>query len=421
MSNCRTSPKNLTCNTKPVGGTENSGTVCTPFSMCLPFGGSLTYDGDCLNYTAGSSIPDGEYGVVVIENGCIANVKSAPIPVYTPPSCTPAVQDCSGSGTGVGITLQPDACNLLGQDASGRLGAYVNMQAGSNVGITGCGTASNPFVLSVTVPEAMRTYLGSADTSTITVTGTGTVSDPYYVGMVQTEIGAGVYGAYTFDKYGRLVDYDDSVSTGITAVLAGPGVNVISGGGVVTVGLEESEQDAGDTLFGGYTVHHDVAGRITDITQTINIPEGTYDLYDIRATFNALGSVTAMQRVIRQDDSRFSKIFNGPRDATQFAVSTTMAGHLRIVYRGDLGTASASTTGIISLPAPWYVTVNDTTVNAYAVVTGGRVTEVHVMTSELYQPGSYIIQLAGNPPSDADPNPFKDTAIMDVSFISAGA
>lgn len=424
MTNCRKTAINTTCGTKPLEGSENSKASCQTFSACLPFGARLSYNGDCLNYTAGTAVADGEYGIVVVEGGCITGVRPAPVQVYTPPPCTPAVQDCSGSGGTQSIVLQPDTCNLLTQDASGRIGGYINTIAGDNITVSGCGSLTSPLIISATVPTADRTYIGSEDVTAIRISGTGLVSDPYIVGMVESPLGAGTYGAFTVDKYGRIVEFDEEADTGIQAIIAGPGVNIAQSSGVATVGLATVETVPGNYLLGGYYVTTDVAGRVTAIEQGIAVPADVYDLRDYRAQINQYGSVVALQAVSRTNDLSFSKLFTGQREATSFYVNTSINGHIRVRYLGDLGTATASSTGLVPAPAPWRVLINNVAANTYArIVQNGstyKIVELHVITAESYPPGSYLIEVAGNAPTDAQPYPFSDTAILDVEFVSAG-
>lgn len=371
---CRKTLKRTQCEPVVVG--EEKLRVCQPFSVCLPFGRSLYYDGHCLGVEGEPTVPDGEYGVIVVENGCIVGAKPNPVFEYTPPPCTPAAEACtSGSGD---ITLQPDACNLTGLDASGRVGTYLVTEAGNNILIEGCGTANSPLRISAVVDVDTSTYVQGASNQRVVVSGTGTASDPYVLDLAEV-MTSGTYGSFTVDRYGRITNFDDSGETQVTAVVEGNGIHIDTVSGIATVSLAEVGVDTGDYLFGGYLATIDLAGRITELRQSIALEEGQYDPHDYMITVNALGSITVMTPFNRPAVNR-AVVHSPSGGTTTCSVTTDCVGNLYAVWQGFLpittsGTSTV-TTGVYTTDVASYMNVTYISTSTGDTDTGLRFTDI---------------------------------------------
>lgn len=294
---CRKMLRKTQC--EPVSVGESSSPLCQPFSVCLPFGRRLVFNGECMSVEGTPNISDGEYGVIIVENGCIVGARPNPVFEYTPGPCAPAASPCGGSEGG-SINLAPGICNLLSLDASGRLGAFLTVTAGEGVSVSGCGTTGSPLVISSKPADAQRTYVQSEDTSAITVNGDGTMTNPYVIGLGRVSLAAGDYGGFTIDEYGRVVAYKDPGSRNVTAVIEGPGIKVINQDGIATISLAESGIDAGQYLCGGYLLGFDLAGRVITIRQSIQLDEQQFDPFHNQIAVNELGSIIGVVPIIRE-------------------------------------------------------------------------------------------------------------------------
>lgn len=130
-------------------------------------------------------LPDGIYTnpVITLSNGCISRIENGSAVVQMRPNPCTTTSGGGGGTTPATVTVNPSNCNLT---SSGALGLLTNVtfdQVTSNVSVTGCGTATNPFIL--TAP---------------TNTGGGTGAVTYKCGIaVQTPLSTPVDGI-TFDS-----------------------------------------------------------------------------------------------------------------------------------------------------------------------------------------------------------------------------
>lgn len=300
---CRKYPRQTQCEATEIKG-DTSGVRCEPFDVCLPFGRSLHFDGYCMSVKGNPEISDGEYGTIIVKDGCIVDAKPAPVFQYTPPPCNESAIGCggssSGSGGAAGVVIQTGACNLLKQDASGRLGAFLTVEGGEGVSVTGCGSESNPLVINMETAEAERTHIQSASVQSLVVSGDGGVSNPYMLDLAEVFEG-GTYLGFTVDTHGRITGYENVSAGSIIAVVAGPGISVMTEGGTATVSLATVAHGGGTYIFGGYQVKIDLAGRITNIEQAIDLGEDqqTIDPYENQLTISELGSITAITPYVR--------------------------------------------------------------------------------------------------------------------------
>lgn len=405
---CRDTERNLRC--------EQQGTstppICEAFDVCLPFGKALHWDGECLRVSGSPTLPDGEYGSITVQGGCIVDAHPAPVFEYTPPPCNPSAEPCTG---GDGVTLSPSTDNLSRWDAAGRLLTTVVIQ-GQGIDVSGYGTVASPFILALPPVEAQRTYISSGSL-VLEVAGEGGISDPYIVSHKTSPAGGSTLAGFTLDSFGHVVSYANPAGSAITNIVAGPGITVDQQGSIVTLSGTPTTSGAGQWVLGAYRVTTDLMGRMTDVTQLSGVSPGVYDGESYAFTVNETGTVTAVTPSPRMADNRFSKAFSGARDTTSMSITTAIEGHVRVTYRGDLGSATGSTVGLVPLPSGYSLQVNGTTVAAQAVVVGGRVTEVHAINYPRFSAGTHTITMFG-PVSDAAA--FNDTGIMDVEIIELG-
>ena len=103
---------------------------------------------------------------MLVENGCIVDARAARIPTYTPAPCAPVPGECGEGGGSAGVTLSPDACNLL-EYQSGMLLSKLYFGGSSGVTVTGpqqhavatgklTRSADNPTQVTVPVAETLR-------------------------------------------------------------------------------------------------------------------------------------------------------------------------------------------------------------------------------------------------------------------------
>lgn len=417
---CRKAPKNSQCDTTDL--TNSSQKECAPFEACLPFGGKLSYDGDCMSFTRSSSIPDGRYGIIVVQDNCIVSAEPAPVFEYTPPSCTPASNPCGGS-SGSGVVLQTNPCNLLSFDAAGRLGAYLEVEAGSGITLTGCGKTPSKLIISATPQEQSRTYIMPGTPDIIPITGSGTsTADPYIVSHAESPLQGESYGGFTIDAYGHITGLYSDGQTYIQSVIAGPGIEVNVEGPIATISLAASPLAPQTSLLGGYNLSTDISGRVTAIDRAITITAGTIDPLYNSITVNAFGSITGTAPIQRMVDDKFSKYFDGERETTTMEFTTTFNGNFRISYTGDLGTYSGTgdaNQGLVPITNPYRVEVNGQVIPSYVRVLGNRIVEVQVVSYGVYAAGTHTVELIGPAVTDEAPYPFYDYSMMDV-FVTRG-
>ena len=422
---CRTYAVNSQCEPEVIK--EPAEHICAPFEVCLPFGKKLVYNGDCMTIEGTPTVPDGEYGVITVQGGCIISAKPNPVFENTPGPCAPAASPCGGSSGEAGVTLQPGARNLLSYDGAGRLGAFLNVSPGDGITVEGSGTTADPLVISAkSSGEATGGSIVSGDTQAIVIDGSGTASDPFVINLAESGLKAGTYGGFTFDSYGRVIKYQDAGSTYISSLVEGPGIRITSGGQVATIGLTPSGVDAQVYRLGAWDVDVDLSGRLLSVTRMVEVEPNVIDPYYMLLDINQYGTIIGMQSVTRVPDSQFSKVFAANRANTVMSVRSNMQGSYRIVYKGTLGiqiesdsgsgSGSSTTrkTGFMAMPAGVSVQVDDDAYEAYAWYDAGAkaITEIHCLTGVL-APGDHRIVLDGV-------TSFVGNGVMDVSIVTKG-
>ena len=417
---CRTTVKRLDCGSKLE--TEHT-TVYEPFSVCLPFGRQLVYDGQGLRLEGEVSIADGQYGLFTVTNGCITGAEEQPVCEYTAQPCTPAASPCDGSSSSGSVVLQPGQNNLLNFDASGRLGAQLNYSTSTDgLTITGYGTVSDPLVINYTPAEAARIYIQGA-TAAVTVSGSGTASSPYYINHEATSLGAGTYGAFTIDAYGHIIGYSEQTAN-ITEIYANGGLTGTQTGTIYKISME-TKNSKGTYVLGGYTVSVNMYGVVTDVAQAIDLGIGAdnnliLDPTYTTLTFNNMGSLVGYTERDDKADDVFAEIFQSGRATTTMTITTTKSAFFKITYKGRLAAASPGSNvyGYFPLASPYELTVGNRRVTAYALYSAQNsgIIEVCAITDGYYSAGSYQIALT----CSTEEFYFTDGAIMTVELVAKG-
>lgn len=461
---CRKTPKVINCDITEERGTGGTNfPVCEPFEICLPFGGSIRYDGTCLTATPGHSVADGTYGTFTVQNGCIVSAGPNPVFEYTPGPCVPDAGAC-GDGSGGGSwsgELATDTCNLLQKDASGRLGAFLVVEDGVGITTTGCGSSSSPLRISLSGEGGGGgggggAYITSADTQALTVTGIGSLADPYVIGLANSPIGPGDYGAFTIDSYGRIIGYTSSANDGsaIRSIVPGPGITVNVTAGVATIGMEAVTTGTPGTYnIGGYQITIDLAGRVTQVKPYVSIQPGEYDPSQYTFTIDEHGNIIGITPKsggnTNGSGAAFTKFFEPNTQSRTMVINTNMDGTLRIIYRGELFCGSKSTTSYVDnkdyttgiknnwpdgIPRPFALYVDNTEIGYFNV----RKVEAHqtghnddfeTHTIEYYlveahaqvggvTAGSHTIEFRYT--GGTTPYVFPDAAVFDVSVVQPG-
>lgn len=401
---CREMPKNNRCAPEAVPAAVDS-YPCPQVDFCLPFGRHVTFDGGCLNVQEPAALPaDGEYGLLVVENGCITDVREAPLPIYTPPPCTPAVTPCDGETGGVNISHASG--DLLDYDASGRLTAFLYIDGTNGISVTGSGTADDPLNFQSLI-EPNDTYLKSGTPDIITVHGDGSQQNSYIVSHTATN--PGPFEGLELDAYGHVKNFIPDQNS-LVSVLPGPGLDVTTENRVATVALKAVMENAATVPLGGYTVTVDIYGRMTALARMIELEPGVYDPMAWVFEVDGYGSIVDAQPATRAAEDKFSQLFTAGRTSTQMLINPRWVGSLRISYRGDLGAAAdpAAGVGLVSLPTPLVLVVDNVPVSAYAVIVGGRIVGLEAVTTGSYTADQHVIEIRGL-------STYTDTAIMDVS------
>lgn len=408
QDNCRITPKRMDCG-------SDLGTQAKPaypaFSVCLPFGRSLEWDGEGLRLRGTATIADGTYGLVVVEGGCITGAQEQPVCDYTPMPCTPAATPCGDSSGGA--SLQPGADNLLNYDSAGRLGAQLHYTNGDNITMTGSGTAADPLRITASFTQ-QSTYVQQGD-GPITVQGDGSGNTPYVVSH-QAAIAGGSYGGFTVDAYGHITGYTE-VSGAITNINNLGGLRLVQSGTIVQVGLENLS--SADTYrLGAYDVQVDLYGRVSRVGQAIDLGNAyEIDPKQYTLSINRYGTITALTAKTNAVENSFCVPLDAGRTETAVQITTVETGYLRITYKGLLTGTATTQKGFVPLPSPFRVYVNNRAVQAYARYSTEQAGYVEVMavTDGYYAAGTHTVEIRNS--SGAA---FNDVAFLSVDLVSRG-
>lgn len=361
--NCRISPKNTRCD--DALGKEAGTRVCDSFSTCLPFGGSLAFDGECITFTKPTQVPDdGIYDSFVVQNGCITEARKADLPTYTPPPCTPIPAPCYDTGNGT-ITLSPDAANLLYWDSSSRLMGKLFYENSGEIVISGNGTAGSPLRISANIAPDVTTItsttpdvllLNNPDTNVFTLA----------MAAISNSV-VGTHAGFEIDRYGRVVGYTEPAAGGVTEVRGTEGNIEVSGAqGVYIINLPSLHTTEKKVQAGDQELTIDMQGRVSQIDNSAQ----------------AVGD-------------RFSTIISGSWTTNSFSFVSTVSGRMRISYKGNIKTTtSAVTEGLVILPSDIQLFVDSQSVSGYAVVTDSQyIIGIEALTPNMYLAGDHTVAL----------------------------
>lgn len=272
----------------------NASAVCPDWSVCMPWGGRLYQVEGCVRYEPGTPPPDGVYGLFTLKDGCFIAAEEHPSDVYHPDPCAPVPCPCDSEG-GESNVCNPStaAGNLYTCDAAGKplVKAYVN--GGNNITVTGTGTSTNPFTISMQSLDTGVANIVSGSNAIIVSNDGGTVTIEHKTGYNdQTIMGM------TFDEFGHLTDYNEQAASGITGIVPGDGisVDVDQSSGIATISLQSPALvHNGTYVVGGYQVTLDNKNRITDLTRQIEDTEGTFTWGQYNVTLNDYGSIESYE------------------------------------------------------------------------------------------------------------------------------
>ncbi|MEU3040243.1 hypothetical protein ABZ700_04665 [Streptomyces diastaticus] len=151
---------------------------CDDVRPCLSAGPGATYDPATGVIGAEPTVVEAGDRVTVTGDGTTAD----PYVVAADPVSCDDVRPCFSAGPGA--TYDPD---------TGVIGAERTVvEAGTNVTVTGDGTAADPYVVNSAGGDGVATSVEGGDG--VTVTGAGTVTDPYVVSAEPPVTGCGLTG-----------------------------------------------------------------------------------------------------------------------------------------------------------------------------------------------------------------------------------
>lgn len=320
---------------------EAAAPVCEDWTACLPFGATLSYENGCLKYTPGEPPEDGVYGLVTVQNGCIVGMDAEPVAKYQSDACAPVPCPCSEDSDTASDFCDASSVtgNLYSCDSTGKplVRAYIN--GGDNVSVTGYGTLSNPFVISIDQGDAGVTSLRSTTDALVVSPNTGAVEISHKEGWNEQTINGMV-----FDKYGHLVDYDSTTSS--TSLIGVVGTNGVSAStdssGIVTVKLEDpTNKLTGDYLLGGWKMTLDSWNRVYNMSRYITVTETSYAFGPYDVTVNEFGSIEELTAT-NSMGNLFHALFNGDGESTTLTIDFTLryATYLIIELTCKAGTSS---------------------------------------------------------------------------------
>lgn len=410
--NCRVTVKRLRCGDDLP---NQASPAYEPFSVCLPLGRVLRYDGTGFTLEGTVATPDGVYGLFTVENGCITGAQEQPACEYTAQPCTPAAAPCGNGGSG-SVTLQPGADNLLNFDSSGRLGARLLAEGGSGINVSGTGTVSDPLKITLDTVEQDGTAIRAAD-QTVTVEGTGAAADPYFIGHAASGVTPGTYNGITVDERGHVTAAEETTGA-ITDVQGSPGIEVQSAGTTRTLSLAAQSEVSGTYTLGGYNVTCNTYGIVTRVAEAIRLADTStiqIDPTQYLFTLSRGGSVAALTPNPQAARDNFCEIFTPARADTSITFTSVAEGYFRIHYTGLLPVANgAAVNGYIMLTAPYRVLVNGRTITAYARRSvANNYTEVIALTDGKYSAGEHTVTIACSTTDFS----FSDTSFLTVTLV----
>ena len=137
--------------------------VLSPVVSWCGNNGSYTWDGTKVSFTPSATpIPDGSYTSITLTGGCISGVGQVTMPTYTPSEC--CAPPSGGGGDVTTVDISTVTCNLLQEYPDG-LYAGLTIQSGANTTVTGCGTVTDPLIISSTASGSGGSQYTASSTS----------------------------------------------------------------------------------------------------------------------------------------------------------------------------------------------------------------------------------------------------------------
>ena len=266
------------------------------FSVCIA-DYTLHWDGTHATLERTRFTPDDTYGSITIQDGCVVGYGEGEVPTYTPPYCNPNPAPCNeggsgGGGTGTTATVSPRAGNQLTSD---NYGLYANayVQGGTGVTVTGQGTQTSPYIISMAGGTGGGTTGGK-------IVGQGPITvdernGVYFVSMPRANLTAVKYGPFNVNEYGVITGIDDNVAMLTSDNIGGSDdVQVTKVTDGITIDLAPTQLTAKSYRFGGYDVSISDGGRVTNATQVARTEAGTYKFGAYNVTLDQFGGITAI-------------------------------------------------------------------------------------------------------------------------------
>ena len=278
---------------KPDTTTPTTPQATPAFSVCIA-DYTLHWDGTHATLERTRVTTDGTYGSITLQDGCVVGYGDCEIPTYTPPYCNPNPAPCNdgtGGGTGTTATVSPRAGNQLATDDYG-LYAKAYVQGGTGVTVTGHGTQSSPYMVSMAENTGGSTDGKIVGQGGISVEQRGGV---YFLSMPRAELTAGKYGAFTINEYGQITGVDNDIATLTSDNIGGSNdvqVSKIADG--ISIDLAPTQLTANSYRFGGYDVSISDGGRVTNATQVARTEAGTYKLGAYNIELDQFGGITGI-------------------------------------------------------------------------------------------------------------------------------
>ena len=278
---------------KPDTTTPTTPQATPAFSVCIA-DYTLHWDGTHATLERTRVTTDGTYGSITLQDGCVVGYGDCEIPTYTPPYCNPNPAPCNdgtGGGKGTTATVSARAGNQLATDAYG-LYAKAYVQGGTGVTVTGHGTQSSPYMVSMAENTGGSTDGKIVGQGGISVEQRGGV---YFLSMPRAELTAGKYGAFTINEYGQITGVDDDIATLTSDNIGGSNdvqVSKIADG--ISIDLAPTQLTANSYRFGGYDVSISDGGRVTNATQVARTEAGTYKLGAYNIELDQFGGITGI-------------------------------------------------------------------------------------------------------------------------------
>lgn len=334
------------------------------FEFCAG-GKTLLWDGSRLRVEKTTAIPDGEYGTVIVQDGCIVGYGLNPVATYTPPYCNPNPAPCGEGTTSGGVTISPEASNSIEDTALG-LYARTYINGGSGINLSGAGTLANPYVVKSAIDSGVTAVL--SDNPHIIIDNT--IPGSPAIGLKDSSLAAGTYAGFTVDQFGLVTGYTEDTGDVVSTISAGTDIQVSSIAGTYTVG--HATQTAGNTTvrLGGYDVRISAGGHIENTTRQVTVEAGTYAVDGWLLTIDSYGAVTG----VAQDPAPAPGPSMAIIDIIELTYNASTDTYAAQGYGPSQPTNAGGNGDFYSLTMPQYVT--DT--SQITTVGGGGVTVVFV-------------------------------------------